>query len=68
MPLENFMEQTDLGINPNSSLTETKEDVPLIPVTLSLPSVEPRAILPSVQQRKTTISIPSSSQVINVTF
>lgn len=65
MSLENFMEQTDIEINPDSSsTTTTKEEIPLIPVTLSLPSVEPRTVLPSAQQRKTTISIPSSSQVV----
>jgi len=64
MPLDNFMDQADLGINILST-SNSKGHSPMIPVTLSLPFEPVRAKLPQFQPRK-TVSMPTTSQVTKV--
>ena len=62
MPLDSFMDQTDIGINILNTSNTGKGNSPLIPVTLSLPFEPVRAKLPQFQQRK-AVSMPTTSQV-----
>jgi len=65
MPLDSFMDQTDIGINILNTSNTGKGNSPLIPVTLSLPFEPVRAKLPQFQQRK-AVSMPTTSQVTKV--
>lgn len=62
MPLDSFIDQTDIGMNILNTSNASKGNSPLIPVTLSLPFEPVRAKLPQFQQRK-AVSMPTTSQV-----
>ena len=65
LPLDNFMDQADLGLNIMHHTSCTDKNVPsATPVSVSLPIVEPmtRTVLPLGQLKK-TVSASTSTQV-----
>lgn len=64
LPLESFMDQTDLGISIVANSCDEKNISPVTPVSVSLPAAEPvnRTIVP-ISQLKKTAPTSISSQV-----
>lgn len=66
-PLENLMDQPDVGMNILVDPCSKKNPSPVIPTTISLPVIEPihKTVIP-VSQLKKTVTIGASNQVICV--
>ena len=64
IPLESFMDQSDMGISIMTSQCNDKSAPSITPMSVSLPVVEPvtRTVFP-LSQIKKTIAVSSSTQV-----
>ena len=69
IPLESFMDQSDMEISVMTRQCDDKNAPLIIPVSVSLPVVEPvtRTVFPLSQVKK-TIAVSSSTQVFQICF